>query len=124
MSRRPPIIVTAASLEAMQPRRACEDQVAAFRAAFGERVVVPRRASARRALAVRVAAAGLDCGWYAQCVLSPPAQHVYEETVATAERTYLAALATAERAYLAARAPALLDALVADADDREPTCVP
>ena len=135
MSRRRPIIVTAASLIALG---ACGDQVAAFRATFGESVTVPRRASARRALASRVAEARLDCGWYARRVLSPPALRAYDEARAparraydeatapaqrahnearaTAQRAYQEATATAWRAYDEATATALLDALVADAD--------
>ena len=79
MSRRRPIIVTAASLIALG---ACGDQVAAFRATFGESVTVPRRASARRALASRVAEARLDCGWYARRVLSLTAWRAYDEATA------------------------------------------
>ena len=150
MSRRRPIIVTAASLIALG---ACGDQVAAFRATFGESVTVPRRASARRALASRVAEARLDCGWYARRVLSPPALRAYDEARATARRAYDEATApaqrahnearatawrayqeatatawraydeataTARRAYQEAKAPALLDGLVADADRGTP----
>ena len=103
MSRRRPIIVTAASLIALG---ACGDQVAAFRATFGESVTVPRRASARRALASRVAEARLDCGWYARRVLSPPALRAYDEARATARRAYDEATAMALRAYDEATAPA------------------
>jgi len=128
VSRRRPIIVTAASLIALG---ACGDQVAAFRATFGESVTVPRRASARRALASRVAEARLDCGWYARRVLSPPALRAYDEAramalraydeaTATAWRVYDEATAMAQRAYDEARALALLDGLVADADRGTP----
>ena len=133
MSR--PIVVTAASLIALG---ACGDQVAAFRATFGESVTVPRRASARRALASRVAEARLDCGWYARRVLSLTAQRAWTEAMAPALRAWTEAMATAlrafqeaeapalrawteatataQRAWTEATAPALLDALVADAD--------
>ena len=117
MTRRPSIVVTAASLEALG---ACLEQVELFRATFGESVTVPRRASARRALASRVAEARLDCNWYAQRALSAPARRAYDEATAPAQRAHNEARATAQRAYQEATATALLDAIVADADRGTP----
>ena len=138
MSPHPPIMITAAALEAASPQPYCKGQVAAFRATFGEAVTVPRSAGARAALARRLAATWLPCGWYAPRALSTEAMDAYEQAIAPARRAYQEATesswrahkesgvtdlgtlvdaeVTIQRAYDEAQAEALLDALVADAD--------